>query len=159
MARARDRRHPATAGPRCSSSATSRSPTPGAGELLVAVEAIGVNYRDVYEREGRGAATGARRAAIVGRRGRGHGAAAARAEFATGDRVGWAARRGTYAEQVAGRRATRPCACPTASSSELAAAAMLQGMTAHYLRDSHLPDPGAATSCSCTPPPAASGCC
>ena len=29
-------------------------PSPGPGELLVAVEAIGVNFRDVYEREGKG---------------------------------------------------------------------------------------------------------
>ena len=29
-------------------------PEAGDGELLVAVEAVGVNYRDVYEREGRG---------------------------------------------------------------------------------------------------------
>ena len=30
------------------------APTPGEGEVLVDVEAIGVNYRDVYEREGGG---------------------------------------------------------------------------------------------------------
>jgi NADPH:quinone reductase-like Zn-dependent oxidoreductase len=28
------------------------APTPGEGEVLVDVEAIGINYRDVYEREG-----------------------------------------------------------------------------------------------------------
>ena len=69
-------------------------PAPGDGELLVAVEAVGVNYRDVYEREGRGAAYGkAPLPLIVGAEGagtvlRGDG------EFSAGDRVGWVRRRG-----------------------------------------------------------------
>ena len=57
--------------------------TPGEDELLVAVEAIGVNYRDVYEREGRGAAYGnAKVPLIVGAEGAGtvlEGAARGRA--------------------------------------------------------------------------------
>ena len=36
-------------------------PEPGDGELLVAVEAVGVNYRDVYEREGAAPRTARRR--------------------------------------------------------------------------------------------------
>ena len=36
-------------------------PSPGPGELLVAVEAIGVNFRDVYEREGRARTSPSRR--------------------------------------------------------------------------------------------------
>ena len=76
-------------------------PEPGDGELLVAVEAVGVNYRDVYEREGRGAAYGkAPLPLIVGAEGagtvlRGGG------EFSEGDRVGWVQAAGSYAERVA----------------------------------------------------------
>src|SRR5829696_9846598 len=76
-------------------------PTVGEDELLVAVEAVGVNYRDVYEREGRGAAYGrAKLPLIVGAEGAGTVLRGA-GEFAEGDRVGWVAAPGSYAEQVA----------------------------------------------------------
>jgi NADPH2:quinone reductase len=45
-------------GPEVLTHADVPEPEPGADDLLVSVEAIGVNYRDVYEREGRGAAYG-----------------------------------------------------------------------------------------------------
>jgi NADPH2:quinone reductase len=113
-------------------------PTPGADELLVAVEAVGVNYRDVYEREGRGAAYGrAPVPRIIGAEGAGTVMRGA-GEFSAGDRVAWAAADGSYAEQ-----ATVPVAqavrVPDGTSSELAAAAILQGMTAHYLCHSTYP--------------------
>ncbi|MBV9000673.1 MAG: quinone oxidoreductase [Solirubrobacterales bacterium] len=99
------------------------TPTPGDGEVLVDVEAIGVNYRDVYERQGGG--YGSAPPAIIGVEGAGkiHG---------TGERVAWAHAAGSYAEQVAAPR-EKLVPVPDDISAEVAAAALLQGMTAHYL--------------------------
>src|ERR1700733_8236876 len=99
------------------------APTPGEGEVLVDVEAIGVNYRDVYERQGAGYGSSA--PAIIGVEGAGR-------IHDTGERVAWAHVAGSYAEQVAARR-DRLVPVPDAVSSEVAAAVLLQGMTAHYL--------------------------
>ena len=106
---------------------------PGAGELLVALEAAGINFRDVYEREGRGAyaneppliggAEGAGTVAAVGEGAYG---------FAEGDRVAWAAAPGSCAERVV-VKAANAVKVPDGVSSEVAAAVILQGMTAHYL--------------------------
>jgi NADPH2:quinone reductase len=113
-------------------------PAPGDGELLVAVEAIGVNYRDVYEREGRGAAYGhAPLPRIVGAEGAGTVLRAA-GEFSEGDRVGWVTAPGSYAERVV-VKAAAAVPLPAGTSSELAAAVLLQGMTAHYLCRSTYP--------------------
>jgi NADPH2:quinone reductase len=113
-------------------------PVPGEDELLVAVEAIGVNYRDVYEREGRGAAYGrAKLPLIVGAEGAGTVLQAA-GEFAAGERVAWAAAPASYAEQVAVPVANA-VRVPDGVSSEQAGAALLQGMTAHYLSHSTYP--------------------
>lgn len=98
-------------------------PSPGDGEALVDVEAVGVNYRDVYEREGHG--YGAEPPAIIGVEGAGTLAR-------TGERVAWVDVPGSYAERVAADRDAL-VAVPDGVPSELAAAALLQGMTAHYL--------------------------
>lgn len=98
-------------------------PEPGEGEVLVDVEAVGINFRDVYEREGRG--YGSTPPAVVGVEGAGRIAD-------TGERVAWSHVAHSYAERVAARRdALVPV--PDGVSSELAAAVLLQGMTAHYL--------------------------
>ena len=107
-------------------------PKPQDGELLVAVEAAGINYRDVYEREGRGAAYGnAKVPLIVGAEGAGTVLRGA-GEFSEGDRVGWVAAPGSYAERVA-VPAAAAVPLPDGTPTETAAAALLQGMTAHYL--------------------------
>jgi NADPH:quinone reductase len=99
------------------------APAPGEGEVLVDVEAVGVNYRDVYERKGGG--YGSEPPAIVGVEGAGK-------IHDTGERVAWNAVPGSYAEQIAAPR-DRLVPVPDGVESELAAAALLQGMTAHYL--------------------------
>jgi NADPH2:quinone reductase len=114
-------------------------PEPGPGELLADVEAIGVNYRDVYEREGKGmhvsepphlaGVEGAGTVTAVGEGVEG---------FAPGDRVGWNNAPGSYAERVV-VSADAAVPLPDRISGELAAAAMLQGCTAHYLAVSTYP--------------------
>ncbi len=114
-------------------------PSPGPGELLVAVEAIGVNFRDVYEREGKGThvsetphPAGVEGAGTV--RAVGEGVT----RFAAGDRVVWSNAPGSYAEQVLVSE-DAAVGLPDGISSEIAAAAILQGTTAHYLATSTYP--------------------
>jgi NADPH:quinone reductase len=101
------------------------APEPGPGQLLVDVEVAGVNYRDVYEREGR---YGGPPPFIAGVEGAGRVAL-------TGEALAWTAAPGSYAEQVV-VDATGAVPVPDGISSELAAASLLQGMTAHYLATS-----------------------
>ncbi len=98
-------------------------PEPGEGQVLVEVAAVGVNYRDVYEREGNG--YGSEPPAVIGVEGAGRIAD-------TGERVAWVAVPGSYAERVAAAR-ERLVPVPDGVSPELGAATLLQGMTAHYL--------------------------
>ncbi len=114
-------------------------PVPGEGQLLVALEAAGVNFRDVYERRG---GYGTPPPLVGGAEGAGHASSplgAGVTEFAVGDRVAWTSATGSYAERVlvAAERAVAGAA--TESHPELAAAVLLQGMTAHYLATSTYP--------------------
>jgi NADPH2:quinone reductase len=107
------------------------APDPGPGQLVVDVEAVGVNYRDIYEREG---TYGLQPPLVAGVEGAGTVARVGDGVtgFGVGDRVGWVQAQGSYAEQVA-VDAARAVPVPDGVSSELAAAALLQGMTAQYL--------------------------
>jgi NADPH2:quinone reductase len=98
-------------------------PQPGADQVLVDVEAVGINFRDVYERMGHG--YGSPPPAILGVEGAGRVAD-------SGERVAWVAVPGSYAERVSASR-EQLIPVPEGVSSELAAAVLLQGMTAHYL--------------------------
>jgi NADPH:quinone reductase len=112
-------------------------PRPAEGHVLVALEAAGVNYRDVYEREG---AYGTALPVVAGVEGAGTvlEIGPGVAELATGDRVAWKNAQGSYAERVVvPEREAVPV--PDGVSSELAAAALLQGLTAHYLATATYP--------------------
>src|SRR6266540_5594624 len=98
-------------------------PTTQDGKVVVDVEAVGVNFRDVYEREGGG--YGSQPPAIIGVEGAGPVAG-------SGERVAWVDVPHSYAERVAADP-RRLVPIPEGVSSELAAAALLQGMTAYYL--------------------------
>ncbi len=104
-------------------------PEPGQGEVLVEVEAVGVNYRDVYEIAADGYGSSA--PAIVGVEGAGR-------IRDSGQRVAWTGIPGSYAELIAAP-ADQLVPIPEGVSSEVAAAALLQGMTAHYLAHDSYP--------------------
>jgi NADPH2:quinone reductase len=106
-------------------------PQAAPGTLLVEVAAAGVNYIDTYQREGIypmplpyvPGLEGAGRVREVGEGVTG---------FAVGDRVAWAEALGSYAELVA-VPADKAVPVPDGVTDEQAAAALLQGMTAHCL--------------------------
>jgi NADPH2:quinone reductase len=106
-------------------------PQPKANEAVVKLAASGVNYIDVYYREGRYKAP---LPFIVGQEGAGVVSAVGAdvRSVKAGDRVAWTALLGTYAEYTV-VAADRLVPIPQAVSDREAAAAMLQGMTAHYL--------------------------
>jgi NADPH2:quinone reductase len=113
------------------------TPGPGAGEALVKVAASGVNFIDVYHRTGLykmplPSNIGSEGAGIV------EAVGPEVSEVAPGDRVAWAMHRGSYAEYalVPSRLLVK---LPDEIDLSTAAAAMLQGMTAHYLTHSTYP--------------------
>lgn len=112
-------------------------PTPGKGQALVRLAASGVNFIDIYFR------IGLYKAELPFTPGQeGAGVVEAVGEGVTGikpgDRVAYTNIRGSYA-QYAVVPAWQLVKVPDALSLELAAAAMLQGMTAHYLTHSTFP--------------------
>jgi len=114
-------------------------PIPGPGEALVRIEASGVNFIDTYIREGRYPAPlpftlGQEAAGTVVSLGQ-QIANTPPPDFRPGDRVAWCGIPGTYAE-LATAPTDRLVKIPDGISTEQAAAALLQGMTAHYLAHS-----------------------
>jgi NADPH2:quinone reductase len=112
-------------------------PTPAPNEALIKIAASGVNFIDVYYRQGLYKATlpftlGNEAAGTV------ESIGAQVSEVKTGDRVAFTTTLGCYAEYVA-VPATRLVPLPNEISFEYGAAAMLQGMTAHYLSHSTFP--------------------
>jgi NADPH:quinone reductase len=115
------------------------TPTPGAHDVLVDVVAAGVNFMDIYMREGH--PPYARQTPFVlGSEGAGTVAAvgAEVAGIAVGDTVAWTGVPGSYAEQVI-IPADRAVPVPAGVDPMTAAAVMLQGCTAHYLASSTHP--------------------
>ncbi|ONM50230.1 quinone oxidoreductase family protein [Nocardia donostiensis] len=109
-------------------------PQAGPGQLLVETEAIGINFLDTYFRTG---AYPRELPYIPGSEGTGVVAEVGTGvtEFAVGDRVAWAAAQGSYAPLVAVDEAVA-VAVPDGVDAPVAASALLQGMTAHYLLES-----------------------
>jgi len=109
-------------------------PKPGAGELLIDVEAIGLNFIEIYQREGlyqlpRPFTPGSEAAGTVRTIGDNV------RDFKVGDRVVSQSVKGAYAERaiVPAEKAVR---IPDGVETKTAAAAWLQGLTAHYLSHS-----------------------
>jgi NADPH2:quinone reductase len=120
-----------TGGPEVMELADVPVPQPKSNEIVVKIKAAGVNFIDVYNREGRYKAP---LPLVLGQEGAGtviaigsdsHG-------FSVGDPVAYASVLGSYAEYAA-VPADRLVKIPSGVSERDAAAAMLQGMTAHYL--------------------------
>ncbi len=113
------------------------APTPGDGEALVRLGAAGVNFIDTYQRGGLYKVT---LPFVPGMEGAGEVLAVGPnvSEVAVGDRVAYAMTPGSYAEQSV-VPAAKLVRIPEGVSTELAAAVMLQGMTAHYLSHSTYP--------------------
>jgi len=107
------------------------TPTPGAGQAAVKLGACGVNYIDVYFRSGQ---YKAQLPLTIGLEGAGTVTAvgAGVSDVKAGDRVAWTGIPGSYAE-VTVVPADRLVKLPEGLSFKDGAAAMLQGMTAHYL--------------------------
>lgn len=113
------------------------TPNPGAGQALVRLEVIGVNYLDIYHRSGLNpiplpATIGQEGAGLVEAIGPGV------TEVKAGDRVTYSNVPGSYAEHVVAP-AWRLVPIPQGMEAYQAAAAMLQGMTAHYLTHTTYP--------------------
>jgi NADPH2:quinone reductase len=119
-------------------------PSPHADEAVVAIEAAGVNFLDIYYRQGfhwgghhqrplpyTPGAEGAGRVLAVG---------SAVAQVAIGDRVAFGVSngQGAYAERIA-IKSRHLVKLPAAVATQSAAAVMQQGMTAHYLTRSTYP--------------------
>jgi NADPH2:quinone reductase len=112
-------------------------PTPGENDVLVRTDAVGVNYIDTYFRTG---AYAVDLPYVAGSEGSGVIVAvgAAVRDFAVGDRVAWCAAPSSYAELVVVPAAVA-VAVPDGVPAAVAASALLQGMTAHYLLNSVYP--------------------
>ncbi|MEX1125663.1 MAG: quinone oxidoreductase [Acidimicrobiia bacterium] len=112
-------------------------PDPGPDDLLVDVEAAGVNFIDIYQRSGfydvklpfipglEGAGT----ILEVGSNVDG---------FSVGDRVGWTDGMGSYAGRIS-LAASRAVPLPAGIDAKTAAAVLLQGLTAHFLASDTFP--------------------
>jgi NADPH2:quinone reductase len=112
----------ATGGPEVLEYVDVPKPEPREGETLVRIEATGVNYIDVYHR------TGLYKMPLPFI----PGSEAAGVVEETGERVAWAMVQGAYSEYAAVPN-DKLVPLPASIDVRSAAAAMLQGMTAHYL--------------------------
>jgi len=123
-----------TGGPEVLQLAELPIPVPGPGQVLIRVEAVGVNFIEIYFRKGQYKATmplvpGSEAAGTIEEMGSGV------TGFKPGEMVASVGVLGSYAEYAL-VPAAQLVKVPAGLSPEQAAAAMLQGMTAHYLAHS-----------------------
>jgi len=128
---------PRTGGPEVLTLVDLPIPQPKPHEIVVKITAAGINFIDVYYREGRYPAAlpfidGQEAAGVV------HAAGSDVKGWKTGDRVGYTGILGAYAEYAA-IPAERAVRVPQGVSDQQAAAALLQGITAQYLVRSTYP--------------------
>jgi NADPH2:quinone reductase len=126
-----------TGGPEVLQLAELPIPAPGPGQVLIRVEAIGVNFIEIYFRKGQYKAAlplipGSEAAGTIEELGPGVSG------FTAGEAVASTSILGSYAEYAL-VNAVQLVKVPAKLSPEKAAAAMLQGMTAHYLSHSTFP--------------------
>ena len=120
-------------------------PEPGQGQALVEIKAAGINFTDVYSRTGLAhppelpTILGVEAAGVVVELGPGV------TEVAVGDRVAYSSGPQSYAEYAA-IPSWRLMPIPEGIDFEVGAAAMLQGMTAHYLSHDTYPLKGGDTA-------------
>ena len=112
-------------------------PEPGAGEILVRVACAGINFMDIHTRQGKYASSQTypvRLPCTLGMEGAGRVVATGPGVHGLrpGDRVAWCIAWGSYAEYAC-IPAARSAKLPDDIPYELAAAALFQGSTAHYL--------------------------
>jgi NADPH2:quinone reductase len=126
-----------TGGPEVLQLEDTPDPVPGPGQLLIDVEAIGVNFIEIYYREGlypveKPFTPGSEAAGTI--RALGDGVTG----FKVGDRIVSESVKGSYATKalVPAAKAVR---IPDGVSTKVAAAVWLQGLTAHYLSHSTFP--------------------
>src|SRR5947207_5205810 len=124
-------------GPEVLTLADVATPEPKPNEAVVKIAASGVNFIDVYFREGR---YPAQLPITLGQEAAGTVTAvgAEVRDVKPGDRVAYASVQGSYAESAA-VPAERLVIVPDGIDLKVAAAVMLQGMTAHYLTHSTYP--------------------
>jgi len=118
-------------------------PEPGTGQALVRIEAAGVNFIDTYHRSGLYPmdfpfTPGVEGAGVVE-------SVVGESKLAPGDRVAWMMNLGSYAEYIV-VDLDRLVAIPDGVATDVAAAVMLQGATAHYLAHDTFPL-SAGTTC------------
>ncbi len=124
-------------GPEALTIADVPAPAPGPDDVVIRIAVSGVNFVDVYHRNGLytlppPVAIGSEAAGVI------EAVGAGVREFAPGDRVAFAMTRGSYAE-LARVPAAQVVRVPDGVTFEQAAAVLLQGMTAHYLTRSTFP--------------------
>lgn len=112
-------------------------PSPKSNEIKIRMRAAGVNYIDIYHREG---VYPLALPTAIGSEGAGEVIEVGEAvtEFSVGDRVAYTGVLGSFAEHAI-IPALRAVKLPNEVSFDQAAAAMLQGMTAQFLTDSCFP--------------------